>query len=107
KSKLRKIKSTLEFNLRQQEFIELVRTNQRLEAVRYAQKYFSTMEDIVGTKAQNELQRVMGLLACPADTSVERYRCFFDLNRWKKLIDRFRHDNFKLYQLSNASIFSM
>lgn len=34
KSKLRKLKSTLEFNLRQQEFIELVRKGQNFEAVK-------------------------------------------------------------------------
>lgn len=108
KSKLRKIKSTLEFSLRQQEFIELVRSNQRVEAVRYAQKHFSSLEDVFGsTSAQNELQRVMGLLACSPATSIDRYNSLFDMNRWKRLIEQFRLENFKLYQLSNASIFSI
>ncbi|XP_042199219.1 E3 ubiquitin-protein transferase MAEA isoform X2 [Callorhinchus milii] len=35
KSRLRKMKSCLEFSLRIQEFIELIRQNKRLEAVRY------------------------------------------------------------------------
>lgn len=42
KSKLRKIESTLEFQLRQQEFIELVRNNKRLEAVYHARKYLGS-----------------------------------------------------------------
>ena len=108
KSKLRKIKSTLEFSLRQQEFIELVRSNQRVEAVKYAQKHFNSLDDVFGsTTAQDELQKVMGLLACSPETSIERYQSLFDLNRWNRLIEQFRQENFKLYQLSNASIFSI
>ena len=34
RSKLRKLKSTMEFNLRIQEFVELVRNDQRMDAVR-------------------------------------------------------------------------
>lgn len=36
RSKLRKLKSTMEFNLRIQEFVELVRQDHRMEAVRYS-----------------------------------------------------------------------
>ncbi|KAH9405081.1 PREDICTED: macrophage erythroblast attacher-like [Rhagoletis zephyria] len=107
RSKLRKVKSTLEFSLRQQEFIELVRADQRMEAVKYAQKYFSTFEEIVGTPAQTELEKVMGLLACTPDTKVERYRILFDAKRWQRLVEQFRAENFRLYQLTNASIFSI
>ncbi|KAF7490451.1 E3 ubiquitin-protein transferase MAEA [Sarcoptes scabiei] len=107
KTKLRKIKSTLEFSLRQQEFIELIRSDQRMEAVRYAQKYFSNQEELVGIVTPTELNRVMGLLACHSNTSIERYKSLFDLNRWNILIQQFRSENFKLYQLSNASIFSI
>lgn len=35
RSKLRKLKSNMEFNLRVQEFIELVRSDKKLEAVKY------------------------------------------------------------------------
>lgn len=107
RSKLRKVKSTLEFSLRQQEFIELVRTDQRVEAVKYAQKHFSTFDEIVGTPAQLELEQVMGLLACSPDTQVERYKALFDEQRWQRLVEQFRGENFKLYQLTNASIFSI
>lgn len=34
RSKLRKLKSTLEFNIRVQEFVELVRSDRRMDAVR-------------------------------------------------------------------------
>ncbi|KAH7639064.1 macrophage erythroblast attacher-like protein [Dermatophagoides farinae] len=107
KSKLRKIKSTLEFSLRQQEFIELIRSEQRVEAVRYAQKYFSNLEDLGGISISNDLLRVMGLLAFQSTIHVEPYKSLFDLNRWQQLIQQFRQENFKLYQLTNASIFSI
>ena len=62
--------STLEFNLRTQEFIELIRLNRRMEAVRHARKYFSMLE-----KDQlAEIQNVMGLLAFPMDTNLVQYR---------------------------------
>nr|KAF6280175.1 macrophage erythroblast attacher, E3 ubiquitin ligase [Pipistrellus kuhlii] len=44
KSRLRKMKSCLEFSLRIQEFIELIRQNKRLDAVRHARKHFSQAE---------------------------------------------------------------
>ncbi|XP_054168790.1 E3 ubiquitin-protein transferase MAEA-like isoform X2 [Oppia nitens] len=110
KSKLRKIKSTLEIKLRQQEFIELVRKNRRLEAVHHARKHFNSVEE--GQQQQSvgqnvDLQRVMGLLAFAADTVVEPYKCLFDESRWDQIIEQFRNDNFKLYQLSTSSVFSV
>lgn len=39
RSKLRKLRSTMEFNLRIQEFIELVRQDKRLDAVRLVHSY--------------------------------------------------------------------
>lgn len=41
KSKLRKIKSTLELEIRVQEFVELVRIGKRGEAVKHARKYLA------------------------------------------------------------------
>jgi len=35
RSKLRKLKSTMEFNLRIQEFVELVKADKRMDAVRF------------------------------------------------------------------------
>ncbi|GFT10194.1 e3 ubiquitin-protein transferase MAEA [Nephila pilipes] len=103
KSKLRKLKSTLEFNLRQQEFIELIRQDLRIEAIKHARKYFSGVEE----DQLKEVQHVMGLLAFPLCTEVHPYKDYFDETRWNKLVLQFRHDNFKLYQLSNISVFSV
>ncbi|XP_072026731.1 E3 ubiquitin-protein transferase MAEA-like [Amphiura filiformis] len=103
KSKLRKIKSTLEFNLRTQEFIELIRLNRRMEAVRHARKYFSMLE-----KDQlAEIQNVMGLLAFPMDTHLAQYREMLDGNRWQHLVDQFREENYKLYQLNSTPVLTL
>lgn len=103
KSKLRKIRSSLEFNLRQQEFVELIRQNRRLDAVAHARKHFSNLEP----DQQQDLQVSMALFAFTADTQVEPYRSLFDEARWKDLIQQFRQENFKLYHLSNSSVFSV
>lgn len=104
KSKLRKIRSKLEFNLRQQEFIELVRQRKLIEGIKHVRKYLSTLEDM---EQQHELQHVMGLLACKPDTAVEPYKSLFDESRWTALVDEFRQENFKLFQLSSTSVFSV
>lgn len=105
KTKLRKLHSTLEFELRQQEFIELVRSNKRLEGVKHVRKYLSSMDP--SDMQQQELQHVMGLLAFQPDTRVEPYRSLFDESRWQRLIHQFREEHFKLFQLSSTSVFSV
>jgi len=103
KSKLRKLKSNLEFNVRLQEFIENVKAGKRSDAVKYARKHFSTDEP-----EQLELvKQVMGLLAFSCDTQLEPYRQLLDGNRWKQLIQLFRSENYKLHQLSNQSVLSV
>ena len=64
RSKLRKQKSTMEFNLRVQDFIELVRSDKRLDAVKYARKHFASVE----MDYASLIQQCMALLAFPIDT---------------------------------------
>lgn len=103
KSKLRKMKSSLEFNLRRQEFVELIRSDRRVEAVRHAKKYFANLED----GQLEDVQRVMGLLAFPSNTNISPYKELLDESRWQMLVQQFRHENFKLYQLSTYSVFTV
>nr|KAF6431809.1 macrophage erythroblast attacher, E3 ubiquitin ligase [Rousettus aegyptiacus] len=86
KSRLRKMKSCLEFSLRVQEFIELVRQNKRLDAVRHARKHFSQAE---GSQL-DEVRQAMGMLAFPPDTHVSPYKDLLDPARWRMLIQQFR-----------------
>ncbi|XP_002741395.1 E3 ubiquitin-protein transferase MAEA-like [Saccoglossus kowalevskii] len=103
KSKLRKIKSSLEFNLRTQEFIEHIRFNKRMEAIRHARRFFSSLEQ----QQLPEVQKVMGLLAYPSDTTIGSYRELLDASRWHMLVEQFRADNFKLHQLNSNSVFTV
>lgn len=64
KSKLRKINSTIEFQLRVQEFVELIRADRRMDAVKHAQKYMPAFS----TEQLKEIEHYMGLLAFPVST---------------------------------------
>eukprot|EP00731_Ephydatia_muelleri_P020393 Em0013g120a len=102
RSKLRRMKSNLEFTVRLQDFVELVKQGKRSEAVRYARKNLSTsVEDI------KELQTAMGLVAFPVTVPLERYQRLLSETRWEDLIKQFRQENFSLYQLSTHSTFSV
>uniref|UniRef100_A0A9L0T5H2 E3 ubiquitin-protein transferase MAEA n=4 Tax=Laurasiatheria TaxID=314145 RepID=A0A9L0T5H2_HORSE len=103
KSRLRKMKSCLEFSLRIQEFIELIRQNKRLDAVRHARKHFSQAE---GSQL-DEVRQVMGMLAFPPDTHISPYKDLLDPARWRMLIQQFRYDNYRLHQLGNNSVFTL
>ena len=104
KSKLRKLKSTLEFNIRMQEFVELVKANRRVDAVKHARKYLSSAGEI-GQMAG--VQTGMGLLAFPCTTNIKPYRELFSEDKWLDLIEQFRAENYRLFQLSNLSVFTV
>lgn len=95
--------SCLEFSLRIQEFIELIRQNKRLDAVRHARKHFSQAE---GSQL-DEVRQVMGMLAFPPDTHISPYKDLLDPARWRMLTQQFRYDNYRLHQLGNNSVFTL
>lgn len=57
-----------------QEFIELVREDKRLEAVRYAKKHFSAYEE----GQLEDIQHCMGMLAFPKDTGMPHLYLYFN-----------------------------
>uniref|UniRef100_A0A3B3RV98 E3 ubiquitin-protein transferase MAEA n=1 Tax=Paramormyrops kingsleyae TaxID=1676925 RepID=A0A3B3RV98_9TELE len=97
------IESCLEFSLRIQEFIELIRLNKRMDAVRHARKHFSQAEG----GQLDEVRQVMGMLAFPSDTHISPYKDLLDPGRWKMLIQQFRYDNYRLHQLGSNSVFTI
>ncbi|KAG5671860.1 hypothetical protein PVAND_002031 [Polypedilum vanderplanki] len=103
KSKLRKINSDIEFKLRQQEFIELIRKGERLNAVKHAQKFFPAFEQ----DQLHEIKKAMALLAFPIDTELEPYRSMFDIKRWEELLVNFRLENYRLFQIPTQSVLSV
>ncbi|KAJ8952131.1 hypothetical protein NQ318_018467 [Aromia moschata] len=97
KSKLRKLKSNMEFNLRIQEFVELIRSDRRIDAIKHARKHFPSFED----EHLSTIQQVMALLAFPVTTVIARYKALFDETRWDTLIEQFRQENYRLFQLAS------
>ena len=102
RSRLRKLKSSLEFQVRLQEYLEMVKAGQRLEAVKHAKKYLSTESELENSSI---VQQAMGLLAFPSTTSIQPYKDLLDQQRWQSLINQFRGENFRLHQLSSQGGF--
>lgn len=63
----------MEFNIRIQEFVELVRNDKRMDAVKHSRKYFPNFQD----EHLDKIKEVMGLLAFPNNTRKLIYFCIF------------------------------
>ncbi|XP_058182396.1 protein MAEA homolog [Rhododendron vialii] len=96
KSRLKKSKSKFEFQLRLQEFIELVRAENNLRAITYARKYLAPW----GTTHMKELQRVMATLAFKSSTDCATYKVLFEPKQWDYLVDQFRQEFCKIYGMT-------
>ncbi|KAL8637222.1 MAG: hypothetical protein Q9228_005484 [Teloschistes exilis] len=91
----RKTNSTLEFELRLQQFIELRRKGALLEARLHAQKY------ITGHSETNipDLQRAAGLLAYGPNARTEPYKTMYSESRWDFLGNLFVKSHHELFAL--------
>ncbi|KAI8815773.1 CTLH/CRA C-terminal to lish motif domain-containing protein [Fimicolochytrium jonesii] len=103
RSSLEKIQSTLEFNLRFQEYIELVRAQKKEEAIKYCRKYLITWQ----AAHMSEIQQAMALLAFSPDTWCEPYKDLYSPHRWTSLIDQFRSSNHALHNLTSQPLLTM
>jgi len=101
KSKLRKIRSVLELEIRVQEFVELVRSGRRGDAVKHARKYLADSE---GPEHITAVKKCMGLLAFPTNTNLTPYADLLSPDRWQHLISYFRQEHARLYQLAPTSV---
>jgi macrophage erythroblast attacher len=100
RSKLKKINSKLEFKLRLQEFIELVRTNSLMDAIDYSRKHLSPFAET----HLKEIQIAMATLAFRKETTCDRYKELFEINKWKELVNQFQSDNNEIYNLTSQSL---
>ncbi|KAJ3448424.1 e3 ubiquitin-protein transferase maea [Anaeramoeba flamelloides] len=113
RSKLKKIDSRFEFQLKKQQFIEIMRKGNRKEAINYARKNFPPW---VG-KCFSEIKSVMGLLAFPTpneQSSIpneekepfeilpERYQLLYGEHSWRKLNELFTREHVVLFGLSES-----
>ncbi|KDQ58612.1 hypothetical protein JAAARDRAFT_34441 [Jaapia argillacea MUCL 33604] len=86
KSALRKSKSTLEFELRLQEYIELARERKTQDAIVYAKRHLTSWQDT----HLAQIRQASALLAFPPTTRCGPYRRLYDPSRWSTLIQSFR-----------------
>ncbi|XP_022747135.1 macrophage erythroblast attacher-like [Durio zibethinus] len=96
KSRLKKSKSKFEFQLRLQEFIELVRSENYMRAILYARKYLAPW----GATHLKELQRVMATLAFRSNTECAKYKVLFEPKQWDFLVDQFKQEFCRLYGMT-------
>ena len=96
KSTLKKGDGSLEFELRLQEYVQLVKANQLSEAIKYAKTHFGTWKET----HLREIQQAMALLAFNPNSSYNSlYQHYFDSERWSILVSSFLSEFFSLHQL--------
>ncbi|KAF8889673.1 CTLH/CRA C-terminal to lish motif domain-containing protein [Infundibulicybe gibba] len=86
KTALRKMKSTLEFELRLQEYIELARARDTQEAIAYSKKHLISWQET----HLPQIHQAAALLAFTSDTTCGPYKRLYDPVRWNTLIRSFR-----------------
>ncbi|EJU03737.1 macrophage erythroblast attacher isoform 1 [Dacryopinax primogenitus] len=97
---LKKLRSNLEFDLRLQEFIELIRASKAREAIIYMRKHLVAWE----SEHRSELEMAMGILASSASggrSITGPHKRLYDLSRWKVLARTFRQTAYTLSSLSS------
>jgi len=98
KQSLRKQKSSLEFELRLQQFIELVRNGRHKEAMTHSKRFLAPHAETHFL----DIQRAAGLLAIVPTTTVNRYKGLYSADRWDRLADAFVNTHHSLYGLLNG-----
>ncbi|XP_055337701.1 E3 ubiquitin-protein transferase MAEA-like [Paramacrobiotus metropolitanus] len=110
RSRLKKTGSFLEFHLRQQEVIELIKKGRGgcMDAILHARKHFIQLEDY--KLYEKDIQKTMILLAVLPKNISEKNNPYHDLLsdvRWTWLIEEFRKEILRMYQLSPESVFAV
>ncbi|KAJ5539160.1 hypothetical protein N7513_007492 [Penicillium frequentans] len=103
KAALKKSNHNLEFELRLQQYIELVRTQDRskkLEAILHARKYLTPNHE----SQNSEVMRAAGLLVFSQDTRAEPYKLLFSQDRWKILSELFIKTHHELLSLPSQPL---
>lgn len=98
--RLRKSRSPLEFRLRVQEFVELLRAKQVKVAIGYAQHHLAPWAN----QYPVELQRASALLAFGPETTCPPYAALYSDERWAEPVDLFKSELFRLHSLPPASL---
>ncbi|KAK2732475.1 GID complex subunit containing RING finger motif [Onygenales sp. PD_40] len=97
---LKKVQNNLEFELRLQQYIEMVREGNKAEARQHAKKYLSSHSE---TQA-SEIRRAAGLLVFSPDTIAAPYKELYSPGRWQLLSDLFIRTHHDLLALSSRPL---
>lgn len=103
RSRLKKAKSKFEFQLRLQEFIELVRANKCIKAIEYSRKYLSPW----GVTNISELQRVVATLCFKSNTECEIYKVLFEEKQWDLLVEQFKKDFCLMFGMTHEPLLNI
>lgn len=99
-SRLNKHHSPLQFQLHVQEYIELIRQGNIVEALMYGRAKLARWAE----QRPDELQKAAALLSFPSDTQCEPYASMFSAKRWDDLKQLFKVELLWLHGLPKASI---
>lgn len=103
-ARLSKLRSTLPFQLRRQEFVELVRAGRRAEAIAYARRHLARW---AGTQLP-EIRAAAGLLAfARPGARCAAHAALLAGERWRDLADRFRFEFYRLHALPPVSLLTL
>ncbi|KAG7086640.1 hypothetical protein E1B28_002581 [Marasmius oreades] len=103
KNALKKSKSTLEFDLRLQEYIELCRAENKEDAIVYLQKYLTPWQET----HLPQINQASALLAFSPKTRCGPYKRLYDPIRWKNLVKSFRSSIYSLNLLPNEPLLNL
>eukprot|EP00941_MAST-03F_sp_MAST-3F-sp1_P001944 g1944.t1 len=102
KSKLRKLDSVLEFQLRIQEFMELIRKGEKSKAIIHARKYFQ--DAATNSKKRQLVQQVMTTLAFADGVDIPPgYASLYSEKRWEALSLLFSKEHKRVHSLPRQS----
>ncbi|KAE8148219.1 CTLH/CRA C-terminal to lish motif domain-containing protein [Aspergillus avenaceus] len=103
KAALKKSRYNLEFELRLQQYIELVRTGDKhkfVEAMAHAKRFLIPYFE----SHSAEIHRAAGLLAFSSDTKAEPYKSMYSPDRWSYLSDLFVRTHHELLSLPSRPL---
>ncbi|KAL3142832.1 hypothetical protein ABBQ38_003125 [Trebouxia sp. C0009 RCD-2024] len=103
KGRLKKGRNKLEFRLRMQEFVELVRQGRMMQAIKYARGYLSPWASVY----LQELQQAMAILAFKADTQCSPYKHLFQEEQWESLVQLFHQELYRLNNITPQSVLAI
>uniref|UniRef100_A0AC34QM07 Macrophage erythroblast attacher n=1 Tax=Panagrolaimus sp. JU765 TaxID=591449 RepID=A0AC34QM07_9BILA len=104
RSKLHRLNSSFETEVHVQYAMELAKVGKRKEALEYVQKNFCALS---GSQWAGNVMTLMTIIGAGHDFPGESYRKLASDDRWADLIEMFRVENARIFNISEQSSFSV